>query len=127
MSGTGSTVLGMTEPSYLRATRAAYDTVAVDYAKLLRTALAAKPLDRAMLATFAELVQATGAGPVADIGCGPGRVTTHLHSLGLSTFGVDLSPSMVAVARRTHPGLRFDEGSMMALDLTDGTLGGIVA
>ncbi|MDJ0346190.1 class I SAM-dependent methyltransferase [Streptomyces sp. H10-C2] len=117
----------MTEPSYLSATRAAYDIVAVDYAELLRTELAAKPLDRAMLATFAELVEATGTGPVADLGCGPGRVTAHLDALGLSAFGVDLSPEMVVVARRDHPDLRFDEGSMTALDLADGVLAGIVA
>jgi SAM-dependent methyltransferase len=34
---------------------------------------------------------------------------------------------MVAVAREAHPDLRFDEGSMLALDLDDGVLGGIVA
>jgi SAM-dependent methyltransferase len=34
---------------------------------------------------------------------------------------------MVAVARRLHPGLRFDVGSMLALDLPDGGLGGITA
>ncbi|MEV6867383.1 methyltransferase domain-containing protein [Streptosporangium subroseum] len=117
----------MTEPSYLQATRESYDTVAVDYAKLLSAELADKPLDRAMLAAFAELVQANGAGPVADLGCGPGRVTAHLDCLGLSAFGIDLSPGMVAVARQTYPGLRFDEGSMTALDLKDDVLGGIVA
>ena len=117
----------MTEPTYLRATRAAYDTVAVDYAALLNTELSGKPLDRALLGAFAELVQATGNGPVADLGCGPGRVTAYLCSLGLTTFGVDLSPAMVAVARRAHPDLRFDEGSMSALDLVDSVLGGIVA
>lgn len=117
----------MTEPSYLRTVRAAYDAVAADYAEHFSTELEAKPLGRAMLAAFAELVQASGAGPVADIGCGPGRLTAHLHSLGLTAFGVDLSPAMVAVARRAHPGLRFDEGSMTALDLSDGALRGIVA
>jgi hypothetical protein len=35
-------VLGMPEPSFLRATRAARDTVAVDYARLLRSEQAAK-------------------------------------------------------------------------------------
>lgn len=30
---------------------------------------------------------------------------------------------MVAVARREHPGLRFEEGSMLALDLPDASLG----
>lgn len=117
----------MTEPPDLRATRAAYDTVATDYAKILSNELAAKPLDRALLGAFAELVAADGGRPVADLGCGPGRVTAHLHSLGLTAFGIDLSPAMVAVARRAHPDLRFDEGSMTALDLADGVLGGIVA
>lgn len=115
----------MTEPSYLSATREAYDTVAADYALHPNSSLAGRPLDRALLAAFAELVQA--AGPVADIGCGPGHVTAHLRSLGLSPFGIDLSPAMVAVARRTHQDLRFEQGSMTALDLPDGGLRGIVA
>jgi SAM-dependent methyltransferase len=117
----------MTEPSHLRTTRAAYDAVAVAYAERFRAELERLPLDRALLAAFAELVQAAGAAPVADLGCGPGRVTAHLQSLGLTTFGVDLSPAMVALARQAHPGLRFDEGSMTALDLTDGVLGGILS
>lgn len=127
VSTAGSTVLGMTELSYLRTTRAAYDIVAADYAELLSAELAGKPLDRALLATFAEFVHAANVGPVADLGCGPGRVTAHLQSLGLSAFGVDLSPAMVAVARHRHPDLLFDEGSMAALSLTDGVVGGIVA
>jgi SAM-dependent methyltransferase len=116
-----------TEVTYLRATRTAYDIVAVDYERLLRDELNAKPLDRAMLAAFSELSRAPGTGPVADLGCGPGRVTAHLHSLGVNVFGIDLSPEMIAVARRTHPGLRFEEGSMTGLDLEDDALGGIVA
>ncbi|NBM16916.1 class I SAM-dependent methyltransferase [Streptomyces sp. GC420] len=117
----------MTEPSYLPPTRASYDTVAGDYAELLRDELARKPFDRAMLAAFAELVRDAGVGPVADLGCGPGRVTAHLDGLGIDAFGIDLSPGMVAVARRMYPGLRFGEGSMTALDLTDGSLGGALA
>jgi len=113
-----------TEMVHLRATQTAYDTVAVDYAELLSAELEAKPLDRALLAAFAELVQATSNGPVADLGCGPGRVTAHLHSLGLNTFGIDLSPAMITVARQTHPNLRFDEGSITDLDLTDSSLTG---
>jgi SAM-dependent methyltransferase len=61
------------------------------------------------------------------VGCGPGEVTAHLHSLGLGVFGIDLSPGMLAVARRAYPGLRFDEGSMTALDMPDGALSGVVA
>jgi predicted TPR repeat methyltransferase len=55
--------------------------VAGDYAERFRDELAAKPLDRAMLAGFAELVQAAGAGPVADVGCGTGRVLARKLSL----------------------------------------------
>jgi SAM-dependent methyltransferase len=117
----------VSEPEFLRATRASYDAMAVDYADWIRDELAVKPLDRGMLAGFADLVRTADAGPVADLGCGPGRLTAHLHALGLSVFGVDLSPRMVAVARQAHPGLRFDVGSMLALDLADGSLGGIVA
>jgi hypothetical protein len=34
---------------------------------------------------------------------------------------------MVAVARRTHPEIRFTEGTMTALDLQDASLGGLCA
>ena len=115
------------EPADVGATRLAYDTVAEDYAELLATELTAKPYDRAMLSTFAELVTSNGDGPVADLGCGPGRVTAHLAALGLDAFGIDLSPGMVAVARRAHPTLRFEEGSVEALELADAALAGIVA
>ncbi|MBC6448502.1 class I SAM-dependent DNA methyltransferase [Actinokineospora xionganensis] len=117
----------MTEPAVLRDTRAAYDAIAVHYAELFSNILETLPMERAMLAAFAEVVRAHDAGPVADLGCGPGHVTAHLHALGLTAFGIDLSPEMVALARQAHPALRFDEGSMTALDLPDGALGGILA
>ena len=117
----------MTEDDFLGTTRASYDAVAGDYAERTRGELAARPLDRAMLAGFAELVRAAGAGPVADVGCGTGRVTAHLNGLGLAVFGIDLSPGMIAAARQAHPGLRFEVGSMLALDLPDGVLGGVLA
>jgi SAM-dependent methyltransferase len=108
-------------------TGAAYDAVASLYAELFSDMLDTRPLERALLAAFAELVQAHNAGPVADIGCGPGHVTAHLHALGPTTFGIDLSPAMIALAREAHPELRFDVGTMSALDLADGVLGGILA
>ncbi|WP_329440477.1 methyltransferase domain-containing protein [Streptomyces sp. NBC_01426] len=119
----------MNATSYLHSVRVSYDAVAVDYARLLESELARKPLDRAMLAAFAECVRGEDGGQgraVADLGCGPGRVTAHLTGLGVRAFGVDLSPAMVAVARRTHPGLRFEVGSMAALDVADGVLGGVL-
>ncbi|WP_405093895.1 class I SAM-dependent methyltransferase [Micromonospora sp. NBC_01392] len=112
---------------WLADTRASYDTVAVSYADLLRDALTEEPFQRGILALFTELVRARGSGPVADVGCGPGRITGHLHGLGLDAFGVDLSPSMIEVARRDHPGVRFAVGSMTRLDLADECLTGLLA
>jgi len=117
----------MSEPEFVQLTRASYDIVAADYAARFGAELAARPLERALLAGFAELVQAGGAAPIADIGCGPGGVTAHLSDIGSSAFGIDLSPQMVSQARRAYPGLRFEVGSMLALDLPDGCLGGVVA
>lgn len=117
----------MTESPHEDAVRLAYDTVAADYAELLGDELDGQPLDRAVLAAFVEFVQADGGGPVADLGCGPGRVTSHLHALGLHAFGIDLSQAMVFEARRVHPGLRFDQGSMASLDMLDNELAGILA
>jgi SAM-dependent methyltransferase len=118
---------GHPEPGYLAMTRSAYDTVAADYADLLRDELAGRPLDQALLAAFAGLVRVAGDGPVAEAGCGPGRVTAHLAGLGLTIFGVDLSPGMLAVARRAHPGLRFTQGRLDALPVADGALAGLAA
>ncbi|MFE3179526.1 class I SAM-dependent methyltransferase [Streptomyces violascens] len=117
----------MTEPAYLAAIRESYDNVADVYVERVITPAELDPLSRGMLNTFAELVRGSGAGPVADVGCGPGRVTAHLTLLGLSAFGVDLSPRMVELAREAHPELRFMEGSMTALDISDHELAGILA
>ncbi|ATO13556.1 SAM-dependent methyltransferase [Micromonospora sp. WMMA2032] len=113
--------------SWIDDTRTSYDTVATSYADLLRDALAGEPFQRGILGLFAELVRAQGSGPVADMGCGPGRITAHLHGLGLDAFGVDLSPAMIEVARRDHPNLRFEVGSMTRLDLADASLTGLLA
>ncbi|WDV52700.1 methyltransferase domain-containing protein [Streptomyces coeruleorubidus] len=117
----------MKTDQWLADTRTSYDTVAVSYADQLREALAGEPYLRAALALFAELVHATGGGPVADVGCGPGHVTAHLHELGVDAFGVDLSPAMIDIARRDHPSLRFEVGSMTDLHLADASLAGLLA
>ncbi|CAL9492649.1 class I SAM-dependent DNA methyltransferase [Streptomyces sp. NPDC057838] len=115
----------MTEPPHLAAIRESYDTVADAYARRVPAPAGLDPVSRAMLAAFAELVRPLG--PVADLGCGPGKVTAHLAALGVQVFGVDLSPRMVALARAAHPELRFTTGSMTALDIATGELGGVLA
>lgn len=112
---------------WLDDTRTSYDADAEGYADQVRGLLDGSPSLRASLALFGELVREAGGGPVADIGCGPGYVTRHLHDLGADAFGIDLSPEMVAVARRDHPDLRFEVGTMTDLDLADDSLAGVLA
>jgi SAM-dependent methyltransferase len=115
------------ETDSLLATRDAYDAVATRYAQHFADTLRDRPLERALLAAFAESVRAGGKGEVADLGCGPGHITAHLRALGLRAFGVDASPAMIELARRANPDLRFEVGSMAALDIADGTLGGVLS
>jgi SAM-dependent methyltransferase len=119
----------MSQPAFLDAIRDSYDTVAADYVKIVKGPETLDPVSRAMIDAFAELLLAGGAerGPVADVGCGPGWFTARLAAKGLDAFGVDLSPGMIEQARQRFPGLRFEVGSMTALDLPDGTLGGVLA
>lgn len=105
-------------------TRAAYDTVAESYADLVRDELDGRHLEHGLLATFADRVSSGG---VLEVGCGTGRITDQLHRLGVDVAGMDLSPNMIEVARREHPHLRFEVGSMEVMDAGDSTLAGIVA
>ncbi|WP_405868684.1 class I SAM-dependent methyltransferase [Streptomyces sp. NBC_01515] len=114
------------EAGFVASTRIFYDAIAEDYAEMFageRT----QPRDGAVLAGFAELVSRSGGGQVADLGCGPGRTTAYLASLGLDVFGLDLSESMLAIARRENPGLRFRQGSMLEPDIPDGALAAAIS
>ncbi len=113
--------------SWLVDTRNSYDADADGYAEKVQGLLESRPYLRASLAIFADLVREAGGGAVADIGCGPGYVTRHLCDLGVDAFGIDLSPAMVELARRDHPDIRFEVGTMTDLDLADGSLTGVLA
>jgi SAM-dependent methyltransferase len=115
----------MVENDALTVTREGYDAAASTYAQLFRDQLRDRPLDRAILGAFAEIVSA--GGRVADLGCGPGDITAYLDRLGLAAFGVDASPAMIELARQAYPGLRFDVGTMAASTIADAALAGVLA
>jgi SAM-dependent methyltransferase len=127
VSDVGTTVSPVDTDDWLIDTQASYDTVAVSYADQMREALGGTLYVRAALDLFAEMVRAVEGGPVADVGCGPGHVTAYLRELGVDVFGIDLSPVMIEVARREHPGLRFEVGSMTELDLAGASVAGLLA
>jgi SAM-dependent methyltransferase len=117
----------MDADGWLADTRISYDTVAASYAAEVSATLAAQPYLRAALVQLADMVRSGGGGPVADVGCGPGHFTAFLHELGADAFGVNLSPGMIEIARRDHPALRFEVGSMTDLRLADTSVAGLLA
>ncbi|UQU61997.1 tyrosine-protein phosphatase [Couchioplanes caeruleus] len=114
------------EPAYLTETRDGYNRFAAEYAGLFGDVLARNVWERALLGGFAELVRAEP-GPVLEVGCGIGTVTAYLHGLGVDIAGLDLAPEMVAAARRDHPSITFDVGTMTALARPEGTLAAVLA
>ncbi len=66
-------------------------------------------------------------GTILDVGCGPGHLTGFLTDLGLKATGIDLVPAFIEGARANRPEIDFAVGSMSALNLPSGSLGGILA
>ncbi|MFJ9946741.1 class I SAM-dependent methyltransferase [Kitasatospora sp. NPDC091207] len=104
--------------------RAGYDNVAPEYRRRIGGELAHKAVDRALLGV---VVEAARGGPVADLGCGPGHVAGWLAERGAAVVGIDLSPAMVEIARRDHPGAEFREGDLLRLPAADGEFAAAVA
>ena len=106
--------------------RASYDSMAELYTAVNRGDIDRDTPDREWLAEFAQLA-ALGNGAVADLGCGPGYVTNHLSELGLTVLGYDLSPALIAEAKRAFPAMKFEVGDLTALDIPSASLAGIVS
>ncbi|TQR87629.1 class I SAM-dependent methyltransferase [Mycobacterium hodleri] len=112
---------------FLDRTRDGYDAAATEFAAMFENYLDDKPIEKALLAAFAELVRDTGNTSVADVGCGTGVTTRILADLGVEPTGIDLSPNMIAEARARAPELRFEVGSMTSLELANASVGGVCA
>jgi SAM-dependent methyltransferase len=107
--------------------RTAHDVLAELYASRLAGVLDRMPAERAVLGLFCELTLAAGLGTdIADVGCGTGRLEPYLAARGLSPRGIDLSPGMIRVARRDHPGFGFDVADVRELPFGDASLAGVV-
>ena len=119
----------VSETDALDRTRRDYDEVAELYDDLVRRGdEVTDALSAAMITAFADIVRAgDSAGAVVDAGCGPGQWTDHLDRVGVRAYGIDLSPAMVAIARRYRPDLRYEVGSMLHLGVPAESVAGILA
>ena len=55
-----------------------------------------------------------------DVASGTGDLAIELAGRGATVTGMDFSPAMLELARRKHPGIRFEEGDALALSYDDG-------
>ena len=109
----------------IQETQRSHDQVAIDYAERFKDEMDDKPFDRDCLDRLAQEVG--GLGPICDMGCGPGQIAHYLHGRGVKTLGVDLSPNMIAEAKRLNPEIHFHQGDMLSLPDPDDAWGGIAA
>lgn len=100
-----------------------YNRIAKEYVERIFNELEHKPLDRQLLDRFADSVT----GRACDLGCGPGHIARYLRERGVDVCGIDLSPEMVEQARLLNPGIEFEQGNMLSLDVADNAWGGIAA
>jgi SAM-dependent methyltransferase len=63
---------------------------------------------------------------VLDVACGPGDVAAAASARGARVSAVDLSPEMVALARRNHPALDAREGDAEELLFAGGAFDAVV-
>lgn len=71
-------------------------------------------------------VEARPGQRILDVATGTGAVARELvNQSGCTVVGVDQSPEMLAVARRTAPGIEFVEGRAEALPFPDGSFDGL--
>ena len=92
--------------------RTSYDAVAATYGDRLADELVDQPFERWLLDRVAAFA---GQDPVVEVGSGPGHVTAYLADAGATATGLDLSPEMVAEARRRFPDGRYGVGDLRRL------------
>lgn len=56
-------------------------------------------------------------GLVVDLGCGSGIWARELSDSGYGVLGVDISPAMIAIARKRVPRAEFETGSLLKVKL----------
>ena len=100
--------------------RQRHDSLATTYHDFFTpvTTLAVKPLLQAVRINPGSLL--------LDVATGPGTVASEATKVGAQTVGVDLSPGMIALAKKTHPGIDFRVAEVEHLPFNDQSFDAVV-
>src|SRR5450432_2182695 len=79
-----------------------------------------------LIDSFMRLARPPAGGKVLDLGCGSGVFTDLLSRRGLDASGLDISPKLLALARKKYSALTFIEGDVEALPFPDASVDGIL-
>ena len=116
-----STALSPQDAERLRSfERQRHDTLAKTYHDFFTpiTALAIRPLfDAIRLQAGIDLL---------DVATGPGSLAAQAHRSGARAVGVDLSPGMIELAAKSHPGIEFRVAEVEHLPFADGSFDAVV-
>lgn len=98
-----------------------YDAIAQKYSEVFDADLSDNPrVDK-----FVNYLQKGGL--VIDVGCGTGVVTEYIKTKGMIVFGIDLSFSMLEVARKNHPEIDFKQEDIRSMEYPNEYFDGIWA
>jgi ubiquinone/menaquinone biosynthesis C-methylase UbiE len=79
-----------------------------------------------LIEAFVRLSRLKPGSRVADLGCGSGAFTHLLKRAGYDCAGLDLSPKLIALARRKYPDIEFLEGDVECLPFAAASLDGVL-
>ena len=103
----------------------AYDVIAPDYETTFTDELERNQFDRAIVDAAIALVPQGEL--VLDVGCGPAQVSRRALAGGARAAGVDLTPAMLAIARRQVPLVPLTCGDVLALPYRQGVAAAAIA
>jgi SAM-dependent methyltransferase len=101
----------------------AYDRLAAEYLDRFGT----PPPGTADQRFIADGLALMGAGPVLDVGCGPGHLTRLATEAGCRAIGADLTPAMLTQAAAHAQAARFVTADARALPLRTAACTGVLA
>jgi SAM-dependent methyltransferase len=106
--------------AFRRFEREMHDRIATTYCDFFAGAT------RGMIAPLLDAARVVADTRLLDVASGPGDVAATAAARGARVSAVDLSPEMVALARRTHPALDVREGDAEALPFAAGAFDAVV-
>lgn len=117
MTGSAPEVYGATADRY------------VEFAGTTLSVATEDPWELDLLGAFCDALAPDAS--VVDLGCGPGRAAAWIADRAgddgpLAVRGIEPSATFVDLARRLHPGLRFDVGSLQTIPADDASVDAVV-